>query len=131
MLDTRIFDQLSDFFDNLPIADRAEVLMVMVALAGDDFIDMDEEFDYKSAARGLFHAKTRLHRLGKLINAVAVGRLLCRDPRNRLGTLIERYKHLCKQNKLPSLIAARGQYAERLAAIKRAQGEWMRLVQRS
>jgi hypothetical protein len=62
MPDTRIFDQLSDFFDNLPIADRAEASMVAVALAGDDFIDMDEEFDYKSAARGLFHGSRSICR---------------------------------------------------------------------
>jgi hypothetical protein len=128
MPDARIFDQFSAFFDNLPMAVRAEVSMVMVALAGDDFIDMDEEFDYETAARGLFHAKMPLHCLGKLINAVAVLAIyFAGNRRKRLGTLIERYKHRYKQHNDASLIAARDHYTERLAATEHGQGEWMRL----
>ena len=128
MPDAPIFGQFAAFFDGLPGIVRAEISLVMVALAGDAFIDLDEEFDYEAAARGLFNAQTRLHRLGNLINAIAVLDVyFAGDPRKRLGTLLERYEQLCKKRKDTSLKLARDQCAARLAAIEFAGVEWARL----
>jgi hypothetical protein len=125
MPDAPIFGQLSAFFDGLPDTVRAEISLVIVALAGDAFIDLDEEFDYEAAARGLFNAQTQLHRLGNLINAVGVLDVyFAGDPRKRFGTLLERYKELCKQRNESTLKAARDQCAERIAAIEKSRAEW-------
>jgi hypothetical protein len=100
----------------------------MVALAGDAFIDLDEEFEYQAVTRGPFTAQTRLHRLGNLINAIAaLDVYFAGDPRRRLGPLLERYDQLCKKQDDTSLKGARDQCAERLAAIEQARTEWTRL----
>jgi hypothetical protein len=43
MLEAPVFVRFAAFFDNLPNRVRAEVSLVIVALAGDAFIDLDEE----------------------------------------------------------------------------------------
>jgi hypothetical protein len=128
MPESRVFGQLAAFFDNLPNLVRAEVSLVMVALAGDAFIDLDDHFDYEAAARGLFNAQTRLQRLGNLISTIAVLDVyFAGDPRKRLGALLERYEQMCKERDDTSLKAARDQCAERLASIEQARTEWAQL----
>jgi hypothetical protein len=41
---------------------------VIAALSGDEFIDVNEEFDFQCVVRGLFEEPTRLGRLGNLID---------------------------------------------------------------
>jgi hypothetical protein len=125
MIDVRIFDCLCAFFENLPGSVRAEVSLVMVALAGYAFVDVDEDFDYEEVARGLLDAPTRIHRLGKMINAIAVLDVyFAGDPRRRLSALCDSYEELCKRHDDTSLRAARDRYVERLAAVEIAQKEW-------
>jgi hypothetical protein len=52
MPDALVFGRFAAFFDNLPNVVRAEVSLVMVALAGDAFIDLDEEFDSSQLPAG-------------------------------------------------------------------------------
>jgi hypothetical protein len=128
MIDAQIFERLSDFFENLRGSVRAEVSLVMVALAGDAFIDIDENFDYEETARGLLDAPTRIHRLGKMINAIAVLDVyFASNPRKRLARLLKSYEELCKRHDDASLRAARDRYVERLAEVESAQREWFDL----
>jgi hypothetical protein len=125
MIDDRVFDRLSAFFEDLPGSVRAEVSLVMVALAGDAFIDVDEDFDYEEAARNLLDAPTRIHRLGRMINAIAVLDVyFASNPTRRIGALLESYDQLCKRHDDASLRAVRNRYVERLAAVESAQREW-------
>jgi hypothetical protein len=61
-----------DFFDRPPQVVRGEASLVIVALAGHEFIDLSEDFDLEYVARGLFEAPTRPRRLGNLTNVVAM-----------------------------------------------------------
>jgi len=104
----RLLDLLIEFLDCLPEVVRGEASLVIAALSGDEFIDLDEEFDFEYAARGVFEAPTRLGRLGRLINVVAVLDVyFAGDPRLRLGTLLARYDRLCVLQKNVRLEAAR------------------------
>jgi hypothetical protein len=125
MIDARIFDRMSVFFDDLVGSVRAEVSLVMVALAGDAYINVDENFDYEEAARSLLDAPTRIHRLGKMITAIAVLDVyFASNPKRRLGALLESYEDLCKRHDDASLRAARDRYVERLEAVESAQRQW-------
>jgi hypothetical protein len=125
MIDARIFDRMSVFFDDLPGSVRAELSLVMVALARDAYIDVDEDFDYEEAARSLLDAPTRIHRLGKMITAIAVLDVyFASNPKRRIGALLESYEELCKRHDDASLRAARDRYVERLEAVESAQRQW-------
>jgi hypothetical protein len=124
----RLLDQLIEFLDCLPEVVRGEASLVIAALSGDEFIDLDEEFDFEYAARGVFEAPTRLGRLGRLINVVAVLDVyFAGDPRLRLGTLLARYDRLCVLQKNVRLEAARNRCTDHLAAIEQARADWTEL----
>ncbi len=55
-----LLDRLVDFFNRLPAVVRGEASLVIAALSGDEFIDVNEEFDFQCVVRGLFEAPTRL-----------------------------------------------------------------------
>jgi hypothetical protein len=63
-----LLDRLIDFFNRLPAVVRGEASLVIAALSGDEFIDVNGEFDFQCVVRGLFEAPTRLGCLGNLIN---------------------------------------------------------------
>jgi hypothetical protein len=100
----------------------------MVALAGDAFIDVDADFDYEDTARGLLNAPTPIHRLGRMIGAIAVLDVYFPgNPKNRLGPLLEGYEVLCARHDDASLRAVRDRYVERLSAIESSRAEWLNL----
>ena len=55
----RLLDRLIEFFNRLPQVVRGEASLVTAALSGVEFIDLNEEFDFESLARGLSEAPTR------------------------------------------------------------------------
>jgi hypothetical protein len=123
-----LLDRLIDFFNRLPAIVRGEASLLIAALSGDEFIDLNEEFDFEYVARGLFEAPTRLGRLGNLINVVAVLDVyFAGDPRLRLGPLLARYDRLGLSRKNLRLEAARDRCAGHLAAIERARTDWTEL----
>jgi hypothetical protein len=124
----RLIDQLTEFFNRLPEVVRGEASLVIAALSGDEFIDLNEDFDFEYVARAVFEAPTRLGRLGRLINVVAVLDVyFAGDPRHRLGPLLTRYHRLCSSQKNRRLEAARDRCAGHLAAVERARADWTEL----
>src|SRR5271169_5539917 len=71
MPDESVFHDLIAFFDRIPDAVRAEISLLLVALADDHPVESEEVHTCERAARGLFNAESRLGRFGNLIDAVA------------------------------------------------------------
>ena len=129
MSDDALFGELATFFDDLPDAVRAEISFLMVALAGNQFLETEAGQDYERLARGLFNAQNRFGRFGSLINAVAVLDVyFAADFRKRFGSLIQSVDRT-RAGQADTQNAARTRCADRLAAIERARGEWAALRQ--
>jgi hypothetical protein len=129
MSDNALFGELATFFDDLPDVVRAEISFLMVALAGDQFLETETGQDYERVARGLFNAQSRFGRFGSLINAIAVFDVyFAADSRKRFRSLIQSVDPR-PAGQTDTQSAARARCAERLAAIERARGEWAALRQ--
>jgi hypothetical protein len=130
MPDQNIFDDLTAFFDSVPDVVRAEISLLLVALADEHTVETEDWSKYEQVARGLFNARGRFGRYGDLINAVAVfDAYFAADPRDRLGPTIERLGLLCADDGNKQLTLLRDRYADRLTAIEQARDKWETLRQ--
>src|SRR5262245_59527023 len=114
MLEQSIFDDLEDFFDSIPDVVRAELSLLLVALADDPLVDTKDPHDYDRSARELFDARGRLGRFGNLIYALgAFDVYFAADPRERFGSATPRLENTTTQGDNTGPL--RGRYADRLA----------------
>jgi hypothetical protein len=67
-----LLEDFEVFFIELPAAVRNDLWFMMVILSDENFVFHDGTDIDERAARGLFQARTRIGRLGNLIQAIAV-----------------------------------------------------------
>jgi hypothetical protein len=122
MSDQNLFEVLSSFFDDVPDAVRAEISLVLTALADGQMIDVEDWSDWERDARAQFNAQGLYGRLGDLIKAIGILDVyFAADPRERLVPMIDGARHEARRNR----------FADRLAAIERARSDWQNLRQTS
>jgi hypothetical protein len=113
------------FFITLPTTVRNDLSFMLIALFDENFLVIDAEDVYQSAARGLFRAKTPIGRIGELICAVSVFDVyFAMDAR-------ERYSGPSAQSrKTPRARDGgirRDPYAEQIDDIEAAKQRWLEL----
>jgi hypothetical protein len=67
-----LLEDFEIFFIELPAAVRNDLWFMMVILSDENFVFHDGTDINERAARGLFQAKTRIGRIGNLIQAIAI-----------------------------------------------------------
>jgi len=108
-----LVEDFETFFIGLPADIRNDLWFMMVILSDENFVFQDGTDIYERSAQGLFQAKTRIGRLGNLIQAAAVFDIyFAMDANERFET---------------SRKAALYRYANQVDAIATAQGRWREL----
>src|ERR1700733_971591 len=67
-----LVEDFETFFIELPAEVRNDLWFMLVILSDEDFVFQDGTDIYERAAQGLFQAKTRIGRIGNLIQAVSI-----------------------------------------------------------
>jgi replicative DNA helicase len=121
-----MLDDFEKFFIELPSNVRHDLSFMMATLSDENLvIDGTEDF-YESAMRRLFGARTRIGRIGNLINAVAVFDVyFVMDARGRFNAA--RQVHQSAKRVDGTTDSRRGYYADQIEAIEAAKRRWVKL----
>lgn len=121
-----MFDAFTDFFDDIPDVVRHELCVLLVTLSDEESPERGPDADYERETRALFGARTRIGRIGDLINAVAVFDVyFAADTGKRFEPSGPRRNVVAGGN--GSRGAAHNRYGNRLAAIETARRRWLPL----
>jgi hypothetical protein len=114
-----LLEDFETFFIELPAEVRNDLWFMMVILSDENFVFQDGTDIYERAADGLFQAKTRIGRLGNLIQAAATFDIyFAMDAAERFGS-----NHKPSQRRQTSLY----RYASQIGAIESAKQRWQEL----
>jgi hypothetical protein len=118
-----LLEDFETFFIELPAEVRNDLWFMLVILSDEDFVFHDGTDIYERAAQGLFQAKTRIGRIGNLIQAVSIfDTYFAMDAGERFDA----------GRKTPSKQSRGGQpslyrYANQIGAIETAKLRWQEL----
>jgi hypothetical protein len=118
-----LLEDFETFFIELPAEVRNDLWFMLVILSDEDFVFQDGTDIYERAAQGLFQAKTRIGRIGNLIQAVSIfDTYFAMDAGERFDA---NRKASSKQSRggQPSLY----RYANQIDAIEAAKQRWQEL----
>ena len=114
-----LVEDFETFFIELPAEVRNDLWFMMVILSDENFVFQDSTDIYDRAAQGLFQAKTRIGRLGNLIQAVSVFDIyFAMDAGERFGP---------NGKSKPAREASLYRYASQIGAIEAAKERWQKL----
>jgi len=86
-----LVEDFETFFIELPADVRNDLWFMMVILSDENFVFHDGTDIYERSAQGLFQAKTRIGRLGNLIQAAAIFDVyFAMDAGERFGRIVEK-----------------------------------------
>src|SRR5262245_17931155 len=123
MTGNSVFYDLEQFFDSVPDVVRAELSLLLLALADDEFADTEEFAEPDLRVRRLFRDQGGVSRFGTLIYALgAFDVYFAADPNDRLGQIVERLQ--TSSGGMGRSHPLRRRYADHLAAIDKARGDW-------
>jgi hypothetical protein len=118
-----LLEDFETFFIELPAEVRNDLWFMMVILSDENFVFQDGTDIYERSAQGLFQAKTRIGRIGNLIQAVSIFDIyFAMDAGERFDT---NRKSAAKQSRggHPALY----RYASQVGAIEAAKRRWHEL----
>jgi hypothetical protein len=121
-----LLEDFETFFIELPAEVRNDLWFMMVILSDENFVFQDGTDIYERAADGLFQAKTRIGRLGNLIQAAGIFDIyFAMDAAERFGSDRKASSRGAapKRGRQTSLY----RYASQIGAIESAKLRWLEL----
>lgn len=114
------------FFVGLPGNVRDDLSFMMVVLCDESAAVNEVAEVYERASQGLFRAKSRIGRIGNLINAISIADLyFAMDTHNRFDAEKMRPRRRRQQDQNAEL--SRSPYAREIDAIEMARQRWLEL----
>jgi hypothetical protein len=123
-----LIEDFERFYDALPSTVRNDLSFMMVMLSDENLLVQDVGVVYENAAQGLFNTRTRIGRIGDLINAVSIFDVyFALDARTRFSPEGSRRQRQPAVGRNGGLASIRDKYAGRITDLQAAKRQWMAL----